>query len=105
MFFSKLVISTRHVYILDKKRNVTYTFNARLLLTEVIICIRVFYFMSKCKNVFRDLKMNITTKAGKLKSTDQFDFRKPFIKLIYCIYLNMGVIHGKTLQAQILNAC
>ena len=33
-------------------------------------------FMSKCKNVFKALKMNITTKAGKLKSTDQFDSRR-----------------------------
>ena len=49
-------------------------FNARLLLTEVNFFI--FYFISKCKNVFKALKMNITTKAGKLKSTDQFDSRR-----------------------------
>ena len=61
--------------------------------------------MSKCKNVFKDLKMNITTKAAKLKSTNQFDFRKPFNKLIYCVYWNMGVIHEKTVQVQILNVC
>ena len=54
--------------ILNQKRNITYIFNARLLLTEVIICI--FYFMSKCNNVFKALKINITTKAGKLMSTD-----------------------------------
>ena len=40
---------------------------------EVIVCI--FLFMSKCKNVFKAVKMNIMTKAGKLKSTDQFDSR------------------------------
>ena len=60
--------------ILNKKRNITCIINARLLLTEVIIWI--FYFMSKCKNVFKAQKMNITTKAGKFKSTDQFDSRK-----------------------------
>ena len=56
-----------------RKKKRYMLFNARLLLTEVIICI--FDFMSKCKDVFKALKMNITTKAGKLKSTDQFDSR------------------------------
>ena len=42
--------------------------------TEIIFCI-FFYFMSKCRKIFKALKMNITTKAGQLKSTDQFDSR------------------------------
>ena len=57
-----------------KKKNVTCIVNARLLLKEVIICI--FYFILKCKNVSKALKMNITIKAGKLMSTDQFDSRR-----------------------------
>ena len=56
------------------KKNVTCIVNARLLLKEVIICI--FYFILKCKNVSKALKMNITIKAGKLMSTDQFDSRR-----------------------------
>ena len=32
--------------------------------------------MSKYKQIFRALKLNITTKAVKLKSTDQFDSRR-----------------------------
>ena len=56
------------------KKNFTCIVNARLLLKEVIICI--FYFILKCKNVSKALKMNITIKAGKLMSTDQFDSRR-----------------------------
>ena len=67
IFLSKLVISTRHVYILDRKKKRFMSFYSILLLTEVIICMRVFYFMSKCKNVFKALKMNTTKEAGKLK--------------------------------------
>ena len=45
----------------------------------IMFCIFFFffyYFMSKCSEMSKALKMNITTKAGKLKSTDQFDSRR-----------------------------
>ena len=73
----QLILTLKHKSLTkctEQKRSVTYIFNAGLLLTEVIICI--FYFMSKCIDVFKALKMKITTKAGKLKSTNKFDSRR-----------------------------
>ena len=59
--------------ILNKKKRYMYS-QCKITLKEVIICI--FYFILKCKNVSKALKMNITIKAGKLMSTDQFDSRR-----------------------------
>ena len=61
-------------HILYKKRNFTCIFNASFLRTNIRFS--KFSFMSKCRNVIKALNMNITTKAGKIKSTDQFDSRR-----------------------------
>ena len=55
----------RLLYWTTERKNVTCISNASLLLTEVMI--GIFYFIPKCKNVFKALKMNITTKAVKLE--------------------------------------
>ena len=59
------------VYILNNKRNFTCIFNVCFLWTKMTLC--KFYFIFECRQVFKTLKLNITTKAWKLKSTDQCD--------------------------------
>ena len=71
-------MSHSHNILKKRKKNKRYMYiQYKITLKETIICI--FYFMSKCKkkkkNVFKALKMNIMTKVGKLKSTDQFASR------------------------------
>ena len=56
------------MYILNKKRNITCIFNVSFFCN--------FHFTSNCRKESIVLKMNITTKTGKSKSTDAFDSRR-----------------------------
>ena len=67
-------------FILNKKRNVTWIFEACLLGTWDDFC--KVYFLYKLREVFSNLKMNITTEASKFISVDQFDVGKgPNLKM------------------------
>ena len=75
----KMTVSLSKKYTEKKKKQKTkkkrYMYSqCKITHKEVIICI--VYFILKCKNVSKALKMNITIKAGKLMSTDQFDSRR-----------------------------